>query len=821
MFVRRMARSFHLPEDVSLRRVVLRAFVLWLPATLLICLLLYYRFQSEQEVLRQEIERSAVVELETLGESIQQHVETSVGDALLLASIPEVETCLESDGRNCREALHVFGALPASGRPYDQARLICLEGRERLRVEFRHGVEVTASSNLQDKSHRYYVQQGAVLPQGRVYISPLDLNMEHGRIEDPHRPMLRFVAPVFSQGERLGMLVLNLNAAELLRLVLDTATDERLSIQMTNDDGYWLVHPNPARLWGFMLPDREHHRLQNEQPALWEAMRGNRVASVELEETIFVTRQVSLDYRTAQTTDRWYLLEGVNRADLASSVSGSVLRLVGIGTVLSLMLAGGCLLLALSEEHRRAALGFVRKQNEKLVNQGQRLLEERTFYRELFEANKAVFLLLDESGNIVDASHSAGEYYGYGRERLMQMRYRELALISPEDFEKGLKRSLSSEGHSAHRQHVLANGDIREVEVFAGPVRRDNQKLIFLIVQDVTEAVMAQNELRENQQRLMAVTESANDAVIIIDPWERVAYWNSAAQSMFGYTAHEALGHDLHTLVVPDDLLKEAQEGHKQFVTSDTGHIRHPLKEFRAKHKDGSTFPVERSLAAFHFKGQWWAAGNVRDISERKEAERKLRELATTDALTGLANRRHFYEQFESELNRAQRYGHDLALLMFDVDHFKSINDTKGHDAGDEVLRALSDLAMETFRDVDVVARVGGEEFCVLLPESSLESARIAAERFRVAVENMVVHTAAGDVRLTVSLGLTIHEKGESDPDTLMKCADIALYRAKSGGRNRVAVNPPGNGGTASEEQETDGPDIDDPNAGGPTEGSS
>jgi len=169
---------------------------------------------------------------------------------------------------------------------------------------------------------------------------------------------------------------------------------------------------------------------------------------------------------------------------------------------------------------------------------------------------------------------------------------------------------------------------------------------------------------------------------------------------------------------------------------------------------------------------------------DRREAE--LRELATKDALTGIANRRHFLETAERELHRAERYGHPAAFLMLDIDHFKDVNDTLGHAAGDEVLKAAVDACGSRLRAVDILGRIGGEEFAVLMPETDADQGMVAAERIREAVS--AAGACVGDrfVSCTTSIGLASAPGSGYDLGALMKAADGALYEAKLAGRDRV-----------------------------------
>lgn len=169
-----------------------------------------------------------------------------------------------------------------------------------------------------------------------------------------------------------------------------------------------------------------------------------------------------------------------------------------------------------------------------------------------------------------------------------------------------------------------------------------------------------------------------------------------------------------------------------------------------------------------------------------REREAQLQRLATTDELTGLRNRRAFYQHMAHEIARYMRYGHPVALAVLDVDNFKHVNDTRGHLLGDRTLAAVARLLCSRTRSVDVVARYGGDEFAVLMGDTALENAARAAERLRSCIERMAV---AGAGPITVSIGVAAVPPCAPDADALMAAADSALYEAKRAGKNRVAVS--------------------------------
>ena len=163
----------------------------------------------------------------------------------------------------------------------------------------------------------------------------------------------------------------------------------------------------------------------------------------------------------------------------------------------------------------------------------------------------------------------------------------------------------------------------------------------------------------------------------------------------------------------------------------------------------------------------------------------RLAVLSNTDELTLLYNRRYVNDVLPREMDRARRYGHDLSVLMLDLDHFKKVNDTHGHEIGDQILRGLGDRLRAFGRFADVPSRWGGEEFLVVLPETSAARAREVAERLRLGAGEQPYRTEAGPIRVTLSIGVASLQAGD-DPSSLLRRADEALYRAKRAGRNRV-----------------------------------
>ncbi|MFP2769941.1 sensor domain-containing diguanylate cyclase [Oceanisphaera sp. KMM 10153] len=259
---------------------------------------------------------------------------------------------------------------------------------------------------------------------------------------------------------------------------------------------------------------------------------------------------------------------------------------------------------------------------------------------------------------------------------------------------------------------------------------------------------------------------------------------NQTELNWLGYAREAVMGQPFVRFLTP-----ESQQRFELFFNALKTELEIENIVLEMQCQDGSTFYVSTSATSLKDQKGHFAIARTSmfDITDRIKLEKKLEQLANTDELTGVGNRHYFYERGETELQRALRYRHSLALLMIDADHFKQINDAHGHDGGDLVLKALANSVQGSLRDLDVLARFGGEEFIVLLPEITQSQAIEVAERLRRQLKELAIPLPTGEqISFTVSVGLTMLISEDTNLDALIKRADIALYQAKEQGRNRV-----------------------------------
>ena len=350
--------------------------------------------------------------------------------------------------------------------------------------------------------------------------------------------------------------------------------------------------------------------------------------------------------------------------------------------------------------------------------------------------------------------------------------------------------------------HLRAAERKRAPQVLSLSLLKLDAARIMAVIQDVTAEVRRERQLRQSDAWLNAILTRISDyALVSLDREGRVCDWNESIARVTGFGEH-IVGSPYSVFYPLDAMTGE--------------HLRDRLRE-----AERNGWSLDEGLRLRADGSQFWGSALIaplpdreafgldpeaptgyepsyclilRDISDKRAATERRRQAAFCDHLTGLANRRAFFEAAELELDRAAHTPRPLALVIFDADLFKHINDRYGHPAGDRVLCDLADALRDSFRIVDTVARLGGEEFAVLLPSTAEAAALAGAERLRALVATRLVATDQGEIAYTVSAGVAVLDAQEGEPggiDGLIKRADQALYLAKLSGRNRTVCWTP------------------------------
>jgi diguanylate cyclase (GGDEF)-like protein/PAS domain S-box-containing protein len=297
------------------------------------------------------------------------------------------------------------------------------------------------------------------------------------------------------------------------------------------------------------------------------------------------------------------------------------------------------------------------------------------------------------------------------------------------------------------------------------------------------ESSRALEALELSEGRFRSVAEATGDAIVTFDNEEHIVYWNPGAEGIFGHDAAEMLGKRL-TLVAPADLREAIKNAVNEVESGGASSSLAQPVEMIGRRKDGSTFPLELFFAGWNTRRGVFLTSIIRDITERKLAEHDLKLLADHDHLTGLPNRSLFRDHLTQALAVANRDPQKLAVMMIDVDRFKSINHGFGSQAGDQLLQALGDRLTGLVRTADTVARSGDDEFVLLLLgiEAPGHTDRVAERIIKALREPFFL--SGREVRVTVSMGIAVYPEDGDDVDTLLKRADLAMCRAKEEGRD-------------------------------------
>lgn len=290
-------------------------------------------------------------------------------------------------------------------------------------------------------------------------------------------------------------------------------------------------------------------------------------------------------------------------------------------------------------------------------------------------------------------------------------------------------------------------------------------------------------QLQDSEERVQTVLDNVDEGIVSITPTGKIQLFNQGAERMLGYRSHEVLGKNV-SMLMPEPYHSEHDGYLERYLQTGKAHIIGIGRELTAKRSNGETFPMELRVSEFYLEGQRQFIGIMRDITDRKEAEAKIIHLAHFDALTNLPNRRLVQDRIQQAIVGAQRTGSEFAVLFIDLDKFKDINDTLGHDIGDKLLEMVAHRLTGVLRAQDTVGRQGGDEFIVLL--ASLSTAEDAARVAQKILEALAVPFEINGQSLHsgTSIGIATYPQDGLDVETLLKNSDTAMYSAKEAGRN-------------------------------------
>jgi diguanylate cyclase (GGDEF)-like protein/PAS domain S-box-containing protein len=801
-------------QSPFLRRLLL----LFLPAAMLVIAAAWLVYQAESARIQGEwaIKGKQVV---TIGATSAERTLDLVGrDLLYLARSHALNAVLNQGSPRDAEQLSAdWVAFSRAKRNYDQIRWLDESGMERIRVDFRPGAPVIIPPyGLQNKAKRYFFSDAFKLNPGEIFVSPLDLNIEGNQVEVPWKPMIRIGTPVFDQHNvKRGIVLLNYFGNDLLER-LRVMSDKQL--WLTNAEGYWLMGPDRESEWGFMFQKPELSLAQR-YPEVWQQMSGSESGQFETAAGLWsyaTVRPLQQGQRTSggsheafaaslSTLDSaayvWKMVHLIPRSEFSAQFGQLQQRLTSISLLVLLVLFAAIWRLARAQEAEASALLAVSQANRELeqrVEERTRELEEEveerraaeqssreaaSQYQGILEATSDGFWLTDRAGTILDTNNAYCALLGCTRQEVVGHKIADFEIRqSAAEIDRNIER-IEHLGHTrfetSHRCH---DGRPLDLEVSVSAIPHTDHLVAFL--RDITERKQTEDWLRQ----MARVVDATDNAVMLTEPDGRITYVNAAFSAITGYSDSETLGKTpglLHSGRHEPAFYAEMWRQLKAFGVWQG--------EIWNRRKNGELYP------------EWLTISDVRtpagvlthyaavfsDITRIKQSAQRMEFLAHHDGLTGLPNRLLLMARLEHALQRALRESRQLALMFIDLDHFKSVNDQLGHAAGDHLLQNVATRMKSVCRADDTLARMGGDEFVLLLEGidsdddvNRVGQALLAQYPIRCAIPD-------GEIVVTASIGVAYFPRDGADAETLLRSADAAMYVAKSKGRNRMSSSSP------------------------------
>lgn len=879
--------------------------LLVLPALIMLFLIASLALQSHKQEVYSDLNRKGDSLALVRGE-ISQVINLVSRQLLYLTEENVLLKALSDPSReNKQEVASQWQSFLLHQARFDQIRWIDNDGMEQIRVNYNSGApSAVDEAGLQDKSGRYYFKHSIDLDHGQIYLSPLDLNIENGRVEQPLKPVMRLATPVFDQdGQRNGVLILNYLGKPMLERLRQASRNAWL----VNERGFWLLGTNDEDEWGWQQ-DRLHQNLKHRYPGVWTFISQDDSGTIETDsgywqfETLRPLEYVSENttiYPDYPTFD-WKLIHFTPSSQYLHRVTDYFNRILAITLIVGVVFV--IMLIAFYRSRKSELLAL------DLARQAQK--EART----VFESSPDPMLAVDEGGSVIRVNKSAANFFGYSRKQLVSMKveqlmpdhFRKAHLQHRANFQKNPHPRLMENGISQKAQ--LANGELRDVSITLDFFKQlDGETLYTALIRDVTRENQAKAELEQSRERLSLATEAANLGVWEYDSKNDELYWDQRMLEIYGvdsisnyqswlqlideqdrqaiallfeeFTEHRQTYNQIFRIRRPDGQLRSIQtyvlvsqaedrdykliginrdvteqvnaenllrDSEKQFrflldnspiavrIATRTSHtvvyanpayaelmnddlqalVNHPLRQNYASDQDYQEIltaleqgvTISERLLSLNIPGigkRWTMASFLpmvyleqdavlawySDITELKNYQDELEHQAKNDSLTGLPNRTLFADRLQLAMHQSLRRATCMVLVFIDLDGFKQINDSFGHEAGDFLLKTLAGRMSQTLRDSDTLARYGGDEFVMILTDlDNVNRCKPLLDRVLKA-SNRPVEFEGKQLQVSASMGLTTFPQNrEVSPEELVLQADQAMYEAKQRGKDGYAL---------------------------------
>lgn len=787
----------------------LRLLLTFLPLALVICVASYFYYQLE---LRNTHDQHSRMEYATVMAgviSLDRSLQYATRDLLDLHEREDFREMLASPStKNINRIAADWIAFSKIKHIYHKIRWIDENGKERLRVNYGTPTPTkVATDELQDRKERYFFADTFKLAKGEIYVSPLDLNIEHDAIEVPYVPTIRLGIPVFdNRGKKRGILLINMFANDMLARFEQASNLLAHQIWLLNQDGYWLKGPSSDDEFAFMF-GLDQRNMPNLYPEAWGKIRSADSGQFLTKEglwTFRALRPLEAGHKSSTGSTQifspseapvdtsgyqWNIVSFLSMEKYDTGMPRTMEKHIGITCFFLLVSFILSWLLVRVQQARNVLLDhleeMVSARTEDLQKVNLHLRRSEARLRSLFENIPDLIWLKTTGGIYLECNAAFENYLGMKEDEIQGKTDFELphkALASR--FQEADETVLAT--HASHTFEIWytypQTGHRALFEVIKVPVRTGDGEIVGVlgIARDITE----RKEAQERLEQAALVFRSSSEAIQVVNADYEIVAVNPAFEQVTGYTQEELLGKNPN--IVSSGRQDKAFYNEMWESIKTTGAWKGELWNRR---KNGEVYAAWLSVNAVYNEDGTVRnyIGLCKDFTKEKEADDLIWKQANFDFLTGLPNRSMFMDRLRQEILKAHHIGNQFALLIISLDNFKGVNDAYGHDAGDTLLLEAKRRIVETVREIDVVSRHAGDEFGVILPE--IEDLNDVSLMARELLQSMAVPFELGKevAYISASIGVTIYPDDGKEHEVLFRNADQAVHVAKTEGRNRIS----------------------------------
>lgn len=717
-----------------------------------------YHYIYQQKL--QNLSASAIVNLNTLDSLIHNNLDFMENQVQQFVADTELHRYLITGNELSRDFL-INGWQTISERLkwFAKIELVTYSRAGNIRVDYDPLIEqAILSDDVVYQKNNLKALMSASLDNEKLYISKIELNKEYNEPTYPLMPIINIASKIFITDNRQdGIIKVSILAEKLLDPIIQSKKNTATNVLLVDKHGFYIHGENNETEWGNEIQSRSKYNFAKSFPVQWQKMLKQKEGIITIDSHSFIFKPLLLeddnfnvDYMLIDQISDDYIQEVLYQQTTSLYIFHVVVFFV--------------LTLALWFSHTNKLTKKIQQYSLELVSV-------------LFNSGDAIFII-NKHWQLTTVNQVFIELTKYKpadilTEDIHTILNEQSSLFNKDDVEK----TIEKEGLWRGKLNLsMKSGLALPCLLSIVPVKDNNQMITHYVshIIDITE-----QEAIEAQLKLAAVALETKAGILITDKDGLIQRVNSSFEEITGYSSEEVVG-KTPKLLSSEQHSEEFYQG----LWRDIDLNGHWEGELWNKRKNGEIYPQWTAITCIKNSNNTVKnyVETFHDITIRKNLEKKLVSMASTDPLTGCLNRRSLEERFEEQVSTAKRYHQTFGLIMFDIDHFKLVNDNYGHDRGDEILIKVVEQTKQTLREADIAARWGGEEFVVILPLNNIDETLLTAERLR-----NTFMTMDSSPKITCSFGVTNYQVNDSFTE-MIKRADTALYKAKESGRNKVIL---------------------------------